>query len=98
MSERLSMISQVNQILRQKSMKNMEQIKDKGQTIYNFPKDIIAKDGELLIPYNDTYHLYFKVVSFYLYMKYDLCNSKCQSEVIPESESITSSFQRAERL
>lgn len=27
-------------------MKSMEEIKDKGQTIYNFPKDVIAEGRE----------------------------------------------------
>lgn len=48
-------------------MKSIEKIKDKEQTIYNFSKDVIAEGGEFLIPYKDTYHLYFKVVCFYLY-------------------------------
>ena len=67
----------------------MEEIEDKRQIIYNFPKDIVkTKCRQFLIPYDGNYHLYFKgVVYFYLHVKYDLCCSKCGSQIITKSES-----------
>lgn len=61
-------------------MKSVEEIEDKGQAMYNFPKDVVKIDGgEFLILYNDTYNLCFKdVLCFYLYVKYYLGCLKCQ--------------------
>lgn len=56
-----------------------------------------TKCRQFLIPDDDNYHLYLKgVVYFYLHVKYYLCCSKCQSQIITKSES-TFVFQGAER-
>lgn len=77
---------------------SVEEIGNKEWTIYNFPKDVVKSKGSwFLMPYNETYHFCFKVVvSFHLFVKYDLCCSK--SQISTESESISYLFQGAERL